>query len=159
MYLRTRTWAIISVVCFLAAFYFWRLGEERAVRDQNAIRAAKTNAAIPLLSTQVNTTVQPPPPVAMGFVETNGPVKYRVSNTRVPLDDLIRSDSAVLLRNALIDATSGVELPIPPHLRLQGETKSYVVQSRDMITEDFRSALQNAGAQIVSYVPNNARFN
>lgn len=155
MYLRTRTWAIISIVCFLAAFYFWRLGEERAARDQEAIRAAKTNAVVPLLSTQANMAAKPPP-VAVGFVETNGPVKYRVSNTRLPIDELIRSDAAVLLRNALIDATSGVELPIPPHLRLQGETKSYVVQSRGTITEDFRSALKTAGAQIVSYVPNNA---
>ena len=155
MYLRTRTWAIISVVCFLGAIYFWQRGEERAAREQEARRAAKTNAVVPLLSAQSNTTVQAQP-VAVGFVETNGPVKYRLRNTTLPLDELMRSDAAVLLRNALIDATSGVPLPIPPHLRLQGETKSYVVQSRGTITENFRSALKAAGAEIVSYVPNNA---
>jgi subtilisin-like proprotein convertase family protein/subtilisin family serine protease len=155
MYLRTRTWAIISVVCLLGAWYFWQLGEERARREQEVRRAEKTNAVVPLLSAQSNTTVQAPP-VAVGFVETNGPVKYRLRNTTLPLDELMRSDAAVLLRNALIDATSGVPLPIPPHLRLQGETKSYVVQSRGTITESFRSALKAAGAEIVSYVPNNA---
>src|SRR6185436_16240219 len=95
-------------------------------------------------------------PVAVGFVETNGPVKYRLRNTMLPLDELMRSDAAVLLRNALIDATSGVSLPIPPHLRVHGETKSFVVQSRGTITESFRGALKAAGAEIVSYVPNNA---
>jgi subtilisin family serine protease/subtilisin-like proprotein convertase family protein len=156
MYLRTRTWAIISLVCFLAAFYFWKLGEKRAAREQEARRVAKTNAVVPLLSTQASTTLQAAQPVTVGFVETNGPVKYRLRNTTLPLDELMRSDAAVLLRNALIDATSGVPLPIPPHLRVQGETKSYVVQSRGTTTESFRDALKNAGAEIVSYVPNNA---
>ena len=155
MYLRTRTWAILSLICFLAAFYFWRLGEERSAREQEARRAAQTNAIIPLLSAQTNVAAQVKPR-AVGFVETNGPVPYRVSNTRLPIDELIRSDAAVLLRNALIDVTADVDLPIPPHLRVQGETKSYVVQSRGTISESFRSSLKNAGAEIVSYVPNNA---
>lgn len=157
MYLRTRTWAIISVVCLLAAIYFWRLGEDRAVREQEARHAVRTNAIMPLLSTQAGALAQgQPTTLGTGFVETNGPVPYRVSNTRMPMEDLVRSDAAVLLRNALIDATSGVTLPIPQHLRVQGETKSYVAQSRGTTTDDFRNQLKAAGAEIVSYVPNNA---
>src|SRR5687768_8490128 len=148
MYLRTRTWAIISVVCFLAAFYFWQLGEKRAAREQESRRAARTNAIIPLLSTQTQMQAAAqaqPPVVSAGVVETNGPVPYRVSNTSKSMDELIRSDEALLLRNALIDVTSGAELPIPQHLRVQGETKSYVVQARGATSEDFREALRNAG--------------
>src|SRR5688572_28312824 len=103
MYLRTRTRAVISVVCFLGAIYFWLLGEERAAREVETRRAARTNAAVPLLSAPTHVAAAQaqaqPQPRQMGFIETNGPVPYRVSNTRLPLDELIRSDAAVLLRN------------------------------------------------------------
>jgi len=41
MPLRTRTWFIISALCFLAAAIFWQLAERKAARD----KAARQNAA------------------------------------------------------------------------------------------------------------------
>jgi len=38
---RTRTWFIISLLCFLAAVIFWRLAERKTARD----KAARENAA------------------------------------------------------------------------------------------------------------------
>ena len=156
MYLKTRTWAAISVVSFLAAIYFWRLGNDRAARQAQPAPPAQTNAHYPLLSTRAPAATAQAAPRAAGFIDTNAPFKYRLRNTDKSIAELTRSDAAVLLRNALIDATSGVSLPIPEHLRVQGETRSYIVQARGAITESFRARLSAAGAEIVSYVPNNA---
>ena len=62
----------------------------------------------------------------------------------------------MLLANALIDQRKPVALAIPLSLRLQDETSSYVVQSRERVGEGFRTLLTEAGATIVSYIPNNA---
>src|SRR5207247_1201860 len=80
----------------------------------------------------------------------------RLSNTTKPLKELIHSDHAILLQNALIDTERPIELSIPEHLRAQGDPGSYIVQSRTPLDGAFRSLLKKAGAQIVSYIPNNA---
>ena len=69
---------------------------------------------------------------------------------------MLRSDQAVLLENALLDTTRPAALPIPDHLRAQGDPGRYLVQSRGPIDNAFRSLLHAAGATIVSYIPNNA---
>src|SRR5207244_9597568 len=83
---------------------------------------------------------------------TNG---YRLSNTAKSMDELSRMDAAILLRNAVIDTSLPVNLPIPAHLRAQGDPGSYVVQARGPLTDAYRALLRQAGAEIVSYVPNN----
>jgi subtilisin-like proprotein convertase family protein len=162
MYLKTRTWFLLSLVCFLGAVYFWRLGNERAARDKgpgstntnaspaDGRRASSTNTPLPLLSADTTNRLKPE------LHATNAPFPYRISNTTRTIGDLVRSDSAILLRNALIDSTSGAPLEIPPHLRSQGDPGSYIVQARGRATDAFREQLKTAGAEIVSYVPNNA---
>jgi subtilisin family serine protease/subtilisin-like proprotein convertase family protein len=81
---------------------------------------------------------------------------FRLSNTPKNLEELSRSDAAILLANALIDTASPVGLRIPDHLRAPGDPGSYVVQSRGPLDNTFRKRLAEAGATIVSYVPNNA---
>src|SRR5205807_8954152 len=44
MHLKTRTWFLISVLCFILAGYFWHLGIERDRRDA-ASRATNRGAA------------------------------------------------------------------------------------------------------------------
>src|SRR6185369_8041562 len=73
-----------------------------------------------------------------------------------PLRELMRSDSAVLLRNALIDTSVTGGLNIPGHLRSDSAPGSYIVQSRGPITDAFRARLKAAGATTISYIPNNA---
>lgn len=80
----------------------------------------------------------------------------RLRNTDASLDDLVRNDRAVLLRNALVDTTTGEPLPVPAALRSEGDPGAYVVQATGVIGEKFRRELQAAGLEIVSYIPNNA---
>src|SRR5512135_2929196 len=136
MHLKTRTWALISLLCFLGAFIFWRLGEQKSARDEaeqaRSKTIAPTNAAaltntVPraLLSTKTNAA------------STNLLLKYRLSNTTQNIDQLARNDNAILLRNALIDAKAPLNLAIPPHLRAQGAPGSYVVQARGLLDDKF----------------------
>src|SRR5260221_34871 len=173
MQLKTRTWFLISLTCLVLAGFFWRLGDERWRRD--ALRGQtnpKTNAApdaTPIKELGPNNFRHSTPSLAgmpepPSPVQTNAPkaaysnplLTNRLSNTSKTLQQLMRSDSAVLLRNALIDTSVTDTLNIPAHLRAQGDPGSYVVQSRGPLNDVFRAKLKAAGANIVSYIPNNA---
>jgi subtilisin family serine protease/subtilisin-like proprotein convertase family protein len=164
MYLKTRTWFLVSLICLLGAIYFWQLGNKRAAQQKKEgstelAPPGRTNAVVPLLSTSGTPDRLKPglqTNAVTGSTDTNAPFPYRISNTVRKINELVRSDSAILLRNALIDTTSGAPLQIPAHLRSQGDPGSYIVQSRGTTTDAFREALRSAGAEIVSYVPNNA---
>jgi subtilisin-like proprotein convertase family protein len=161
MHLRTRTWFIISLLCFLAAAIFWQLAERKYQRDK-----AARESAVPTVPGAPNANqpgaaapVQPPAGAAATNainLSTNDPLRYRLSNTAKTLDELSRTDASILLRNALIDSSIPVSIAIPPHLRAQGDPGSYVVQSRGPLTDAYRASLRQAGAEIVAYVPNNA---
>src|SRR5262249_24613179 len=45
---------------------------------------------------------------------------------------------------------------IPAELHAEGDPGTYIVQAKGPLTDSFRSLLQQAGATIISYVPNNA---
>jgi len=47
-------------------------------------------------------------------------------------------------------------LSLPEQLRSPGDAGAYIVQSRSVLDNAFRQALAQAGATIVSYIPNNA---
>src|SRR5216683_125888 len=55
---------------------------------------------------------------------------FRLSNTRRTLDELLRSDRAILLENALLDTGEPVELVFPEEFRRKEEPGSYIVQAR-----------------------------
>ena len=80
----------------------------------------------------------------------------RLSNTTLPLKQLAARDSAILLQNALLDTASEVSLNIPGHLQASGDPGTYIVQAKGPPDEAFRAQLKQAGATIVSYIPNNA---
>lgn len=82
--------------------------------------------------------------------------RYQLSNVRDDIQTLARRDSAILMRNALIDTRSKVELPIPAHLRAGEDPGAYIVQMRGDKSALFRKMLTDAGAEIVAYIPNNA---
>src|SRR5881396_3210593 len=133
MHLRTRTWFIISLLCFLAAAIFWQLAERKAARDKAAREsAARESAAREIAAGQTNAPATPAPqpnpprqpapaPPSPGPAAaaartnaannaTNGSLRYRLSNTAKSVDQLSRSDQAILLRNALIDSSLPVDL-------------------------------------------------
>jgi subtilisin-like proprotein convertase family protein len=158
---------------FAAAFYFWRLGDQWAARGKAEDRRPKAeldvtqhatrntlhtphSTPLPLLSQAGNLNSPPAPDLLTNHQSriTNH-FSLRLSNTSAPIGQLQRSDHALLLENALLDTTRPGPA-IPDHLRAQGDPGSYLVQARGPIDNAFRSLLQAAGAQIVSYIPNNA---
>jgi len=55
MRLKTRTWVVLSLLCFIGAGYFWRLGNQRADREQRN-RAVSND-----LKTNLTATANPKP--------------------------------------------------------------------------------------------------
>ena len=84
------------------------------------------------------------------------PAIYRLTNTTEPLDRLIHNPQAILLENGLLDTARSTRLPIPDSLRAQGDPGAWIVQAREPLDAAFRALLEEAGAGIVSYIPNNA---
>jgi len=163
MHFRARTWFVIIVLCLLGALLFWRV-LDRPREDGLTTTSSPTPAPGPG-SPGHNPTPTPPTPTAAANatatanaaanLSTNDP-NVRLSNTTKSVDELLRSEQGLLLRNALIDSSVPVNLPIPAHLRSVGDPGSYVVQAKGAVTDSFRELLQQAGASIVAYVPNNA---
>jgi sugar lactone lactonase YvrE len=167
MNLRTRTWMLISLLCFGAAWVFWQLGEKRRLRDSPppAFQPPKSNELPRASGPSPRRAVSPPAPAATTATPTpfgllslakDPRFPHRLSNTRKAGDDMFRNDNAVLLRHAWIETTEGPPARVPDHLRAGANPGSYIVQARGPIDVAFRDALVRAGATIVSYVPNNA---
>jgi subtilisin-like proprotein convertase family protein len=154
-------------MCFAAAYYFWRLGDQWAAKRTAAPASQSSHPspvtrhpspALPIqLLSQAGTLNVPPVPEASTQPATRNTnhLALRLSNTTKPLKQLMRSDRALLLENALLD-TAQPGPSIPDHLRAQGDPGSYLVQARGPIDNAFRSLLKAAGATVVSYIPNNA---
>ena len=150
-----RTWAILSVILFTGGFYSWYHGNElqarrKALRGQEAEPASN---AVPggVLTNLLSTAALTAPTSA-----APKKVSLRVANTKESVRALSVSDKAILLRNALIDTSTGTSPEIPAHLRTEGEASSYVVQAKGTVGPAFRQALRDHGAELVSYIPNNA---
>jgi subtilisin-like proprotein convertase family protein len=163
---RPLTWLLLSVFCFAAAFYFWRMGDEWAARraipqhasgiTDHASRITSLALPIKLLSQPGNLNSSPPAASLTNHASrVTSQFANRLSNTTTPLSQLMRNDRALLLENALLD-TAQPAPAIPAHLRAQGDPGSYLVQARGQIDDAFRSMLKTAGATVVSYIPNNA---
>src|ERR1035438_4620492 len=166
---RPLAWLLLSVLCFAAAFYFWRLGDQWAAKKTAASspqahalspvhHASRITPAPPLpLLSQVGALNSPPStePDTQHATRNTNRFALRLSNTTTPMAQLQRDDHALLLENALLDTARAMP-SIPDHLRAQGDPGSYLVQSREPINDAFRSLLQAAGATVVSYIPNNA---
>jgi len=170
-------WLSLSMLCFLAAVYFWHLGDEWAAQKAASPQSHGTNQVHPsgdapkpaprakaaplsplpqLLSASGH--VNSPPVKTRETRSTNevSRTAYRLTNTTKSLSVLAHSDTAILLENALIDTSEGKALAIPASLRSAGDPGSYIVQSRGPLDNQFRALLKSAGAEVISYIPNNA---
>jgi choice-of-anchor C domain-containing protein len=154
--MKMRSWSLIlSCLLLLAgAWLFWSPGQNRAVQKTvtPAVRAALTTtrsaATAPLLFGSGNAATNSAP-------KTNA-FAYRLTNTQKSLGQLMSDPHAILLENALLDTRVALNLSIPKPLQAQGDPGAWIVQANGPITSAFRAALAAAGAQIVSYIPNNA---
>ncbi|HWC59425.1 MAG TPA: S8 family serine peptidase, partial [Verrucomicrobiae bacterium] len=170
---RPIAWLAVSVACFIAAVYFWRLGDKWQAQKpaQPAIPTASnapaapansTNRPIKMVSSLVKSAstapvaaLNPPATNSPVFKRTNG-FPYRLSNTTKTVGQLARDNHALLLENALIDSASSAALTIPDSLRSHGDPGAYIVQAQSPMNNFLRGQITAAGATIVSYIPNNA---
>src|ERR1700677_718971 len=147
MRLKSRTWFLISLLLFAASFWMWRFAERRAKPPQGwSARSAPNPNSNSNLNSKPSLTR-----VGAGRRKT-----YRVSNTPQTARELLGSDHAILLRNALIDTSRPLNLDIPAGLRARGAPGSYIVQSDRPLNQGFYDELKRDGVQYVSYIPNNA---
>lgn len=167
MFKRPTTWMVISLLCLAGFVYFWKLGDRWAVEQRGVpppapnTDAARKSTALPAAGTHAASTApmvlftSPEQARAAATARTNQ-FQHRLSNTTKSAGQLLRDPQAVHLANALIDTRQPMNLNLPSHLRSTGDPGSYVVQARGLIDARFRAALQAAGAEWISYIPNNA---
>ena len=143
----------VSLLCLAAGVFFWNLGEQQRAAGNAARLAAPGKSGTSSPGTAA-------PAVTVPGLATNSAAKsrypYRLANTDKKIGQLQNDDHAVLLLNALIDTTRPVNLAIPDRLRAPKDHGTYIVQSRGVTDANFRAAIQNANATIISYIPNNA---
>src|SRR2546430_2265456 len=179
MRLNSRFWYLLSILFFVAAVWFWLKGDEERARRKAGWGTAAAQRAGPLTGSKVQApaggTNPGGPPGKAGSVAggnqatggvgpgakqsatgRQGRFPYRLSNTEQPLSKLGRSDTAILLDNAFIETASPRPVEVPEHLRAEGDPGSYLVQSRHALDNAFYASLRQAGAEFVSYIPNNA---
>jgi subtilisin-like proprotein convertase family protein len=170
---QTLIWLVATIACVIGVVYWLHMrrgGQKRQRPGATPVAAASPVAASHSAApgrAEVRRSGGPPVPAPGSLEATNSAspmsgkalaerLKYRLRNTSRPLGELVRDDHAVLLENALIDTTRAVELAIPQELRAAGDPGSYIVQAKGALDDSYRALLQGAGAEVVSYIPNNA---
>lgn len=163
---RRQRFALLALV-LLCGLLTWQAGE-RVARSRNRVSAeselaaagkpdvmpsVRRAAAIPAAQKWVPVERWQP-----GQARTYPDAKFtnRFRNTPASLDELVRHDRALNLRNALVDTASGVPLQLPAGLEAGDDPGAYVVQAHGVLGETLRRQLREAGLEIVSYIPNNA---
>jgi len=141
---------LILLLCLLAvagAWLFWTHGNRLAPGNKGTAAAAKISAATAAGTASAAHTA--------ATLNTNK-LAFRLSNTTNSIRRLEATPHAILLANAFIDTDKPLDLKIPSQLKAKGDPGAYIVQARGVVDAAFRLALAAAGAQIVSYIPNNA---
>lgn len=165
---RRQRFALLALV-LLCGLLTWQAGE-RVARNRNRssvsselaqsgpaapspVRPAPTVPAVPAAQKWVPVERWQP-----GQARTFPDAKFtnRFRNTPATLDELVRHDRALNLRNALVDTENGMPLQLPVGLEGGEDPGAYVVQSHGVLRESLRRQLREAGMEIVSYIPNNA---
>jgi subtilisin-like proprotein convertase family protein len=146
-------WILLSLLCLAGVWVLWQQGSRSQAHRKTAapvvtsVHSLSTAPQFLIASTNAAKTI--------AAANTNK-FAYRLSNTTKSIDQLLRDDRAILLENALIDTRTPLNFSIPANLRSQTDPGAYIVQARGPIDNAFRAMLAQAGATIVSYIPNNA---
>src|SRR5436189_6390936 len=126
---RPFTWLLLSIFFFVAAAFFWRLGDQWAAKKSATPSSQATNQPQPgkpaakpavqsmpfhLLTQPGNLNAVSTQPAAQ-TQPAQHPDRFanRLSNTTKSIDQLKQTDKAILLQNALIDTANRVNLAIP----------------------------------------------
>lgn len=149
----------ISVCVLLVAAGLWFFCRH-AINGSATGKSAFSASASAAQKTGMAGSAAPPAATAKkSMVDTNSfanRLAFRLANTQKTIGQLQRDPHAILLENAFIDTGVSLNLNLPSHLQSSGDPGAYIVQANGKIDNAFRAALVAAGAQIVSYIPNNA---
>jgi subtilisin-like proprotein convertase family protein len=163
-------WTLLSVLAFAGAAVFWQLGERRQRQKAEPPAAAPAQPAAPPASSFTPRPVDAAAGQAARraaadaqaareaelAAEARRRFPHQLTNTRQHLGQLLRSETAVLMQNALIETSERTALPVPAHLRSGGDPGAWIVQARGPVTDALRRTLAQAGANVIAYIPNNA---
>ena len=146
----------MCLLLLAGAWLFWSPGSGHR---QTAAPAVRPYLAAAVTTTRSASTA--PLLFGCGNAATNSAPKtnafaWRLTNTPKSLTQLMGDPHAILLENALLDTRVALNLSIPKNLQAQGDPGAWIVQASGPINNAFRAELAAAGAQIVSYIPNNA---
>lgn len=170
-------WFCVCLLLGLAAVSVWRSNLERRM-ERSSQRAAAPRSVAPQPAPSVASAPSAPKPrrAATAAVSVRGHIPaskvdaqtarfhatdsrpHRLSNTRRAYRELERRDTAILLRNAVIDTDETLRgLPIPNELQAGEEAGTWLVQARQKVTPAFLKLLRASGARFseASYIPNN----
>jgi len=155
---RSLFWILLGLLVLAGAWFFWPAGHRASVPGKSV--ALHQAVSVPTLATTRSASTAPQL-FGAGNGSTNSQVKtnafaWRLSNTPRTIGQLVNDPHAILLENALIDTQLPLNFSIPKNLQAPGDPGAYIVQARGPVDGAFRAALAAAGAQIVSYIPNNA---
>ncbi len=126
-------------------------------RGPVARQASPAGVALGQAPTTPPARLAKPPAVVLPVpVAANDPFPFRLKNTDAPIGELVRNETAVLLRNAFIDTALGSGLVIPAEFKTTGDPLTYIAQARGPATAAFRRHIAASGGKIISYIPNNA---
>jgi len=147
-------WIALCLLPLLVAWLLWPSGGQPTAVKPSAAAPSPTLAATTVAAATHPFSVAAQ---AAGYsaASTNREF-FRLTNTAKSIGELAHTPHAILLENALIDTTLNVDLKIPAQLRATGEPGAYIVQARGLVDAPFRALLAGVGAQIISYIPNNA---
>ena len=149
---------LLGLLILAGVWFFWPAGPRPSAQKN------KTATSVVTAPSYTSSKSASTAPVLFGVkTATNAPAAvktnqfaWRLSNTPQKIGELAKDPHAILLENAFIDTSATLNLAIPKHLQSQGDPGAYIVQARGPVDGAFRAALAAAGAQIVSYIPNNA---
>ncbi|MBI3414412.1 MAG: S8 family serine peptidase [Verrucomicrobia bacterium] len=157
--MRARTWILLSLLLCGAGAVLWHRATQR--RAATALAEAIVPSRVSGLNPNLAAALRQGLLTSQSLFHSSNPAParptgHRLTNTARPIAELTRSDRAVLLRNAFIETAGVPPLNVPKHLRAPEDPGSYIVQAKGNLDDTFRSNLRQAGATIVSYIPNNA---
>ena len=132
-----RFWLALSVMLVAGAIVVWFKGRPEQLGASPTARVERSEpetvaTAMPALLTTPSVLAasgaQPAEPAKAAGTQSLAQ-KYQVKNVDQPIDALTRVDSAILMKNALIDTRQDVNLPIPADLRAGENPGAYIVQA------------------------------
>lgn len=156
--MRSRSYIILGLSLLLLGIgLIWLRQSTRPTAPSAAVADAKRFTRV--ATTNQTTTSASTAPIIPGTTNKQprrDPLDFRLANTSKTSGQLLRDNYAILLENALIDVRQPVGFKFPDRLTRDGDAGSYIVQSRGPIDDAFSRAVTRAGAEFVSYIPNNA---